>query len=322
MQLKMKGGRDEEMKKWRILLFVLVMSVLLAACGGSTEDDVPIVTEAAEATAKPDFTAKPERETTPIPTEAPVEFKEITVIDNEECAIRITDIDPDDSWGYTIKACFENRSADKNYMFSVQTAAVNGIEADPFFATTIAAGKKGNSKIQFSNKELYEPDIGDFTDIEITFRVYDSDDWMADAVALETVHIYPYGEENAKHYVRAAQPQDIVLIDNDSVSVIVTGFTEDSIWGYTANLYLVNKTDKELMFAVDDVSVNGFMADPFWARSLTGGKVCFTSMSWSNSTLEENGIETVEEIEMNLRAYDSNNWNAKDIFNEIVTIKP
>lgn len=310
------------MKKRRILLLTLAMSVLLAACGGSAEETVPAGTEAAETAEKTEFSAKPESEASSIPTEAPEAFEEITVVDNEECAIRITGIDPDDVWGYTIKACFENRSAEKNYMFSVQTAAINGIEADPFFATTIAAGKKGNSKIQFSNEELYGPDVGSFTDIEITFRVYDSDDWTADAVALETVHIYPYGEENIKHYVRAAQPQDIILADNDSVCVIVTGFTEDSIWGYTANVYLVNKTDRELMFAADDVSVNGFMADPFWARSLSGGKVCFTSMSWSDSTLEENGIENVEEIEMTLRAYDTNDWSAKDVLNETVTLKP
>jgi len=104
--------------------------------------------------------------------------------------------------------------------------------------------------------------------------------------------------------------------------VIVTGFSEDSIWGYTVNVYLVNKTDKELMFAADDVSVNGFMADPFWACSLGGEKVCFTSMSWSNSVFEENGIETVEDIEMNLRACDANDWNANDAFNEVVTLKP
>lgn len=310
------------MKKRRILLLTLAMSVVLAACGGSTEKAIPAGTEATETAGETELSEKPEREAASMPTEAPEDFEEITAVDNEECAIRITGIDPDDSWGYTIKASFENRSADKNYMFSVQTAAINGIDADPFFATTIAAGKKGNSKIQFSNEELYGPDVGNFTDIEITFRVSDSDDWAADAVALETIHIYPYGEENVKHYVRAAQPQDIVLADNDSVSVIVTGFSEDSIWGYTANVYLVNKTDRELMFAADNVSVNGFMADPFWARSLGGRKVCFTSMSWSDSTLEENGIENVEEIEMTLRAYDPNDWNAKDVFNETVVLKP
>ena len=31
----------------------------------------------------------------------------------------------------------------------------------------------------------------EFTDIAMTFRVYDSNDWSADAVAQETVHVYP-----------------------------------------------------------------------------------------------------------------------------------
>lgn len=40
-----------------------------------------------------------------------------------------------------------------------------------------------------------------------------------------------------------------VIIDNDYVTVIVTGYEDDEIWGYTANLFLLNKTDKTVMFS-------------------------------------------------------------------------
>ena len=43
------------------------------------------------------------------------EFEEVTAVDNDECAVTITDIDPDDMWGYTLKALLENKSADKTY---------------------------------------------------------------------------------------------------------------------------------------------------------------------------------------------------------------
>lgn len=113
-----------------------------------------------------------------------------------------------------------------------------------------------------------------------------------------------------------------MVVDNDSATVIVTGYSEDSIWGYTVNLYLINKTDKELTYSVDEASVNGFMADPFWASSVSAGKVAFASMSWSTSDFEENDITTVEEIEMKLRIYNSDDWSADDIFNETVTLNP
>ncbi len=54
--------------------------------------------------------------------------------------------------------------------------------------------------------------------------MYDSNDWSADPVGKETIHVYPYGEENAVAFVREAQATDNVIIDNDYVTVIVTGY--------------------------------------------------------------------------------------------------
>lgn len=251
-----------------------------------------------------------------------ITFTEVTVVDNDECVIKITGIDADNFWGYTLKVLLENKSGEKTYMFSVDSAAINGVDCDPYFATEVAAGKKANKEISFSDSTLEENGVGIYTDIELNFRVYDSDDWFADPVAEETVHIYPYGEEKATKYVRESQPTDTVLVDNDYVTVIVTGYEEDSIWGYTVNLFLLNKTDKEVMFSVDEASVNGFMADPFYAKSVAPGKCAFSSMSWYNSTLEENGISTVEEIEFKLRAYDYDNWFGDDFANELITLNP
>jgi len=50
--------------------------------------------------------------------------------------------------------------------------------------------------------------------LELTFKVYDSNDWSADPVGKETIHVYPYGEENAVAFVREAQATDNVIIDN------------------------------------------------------------------------------------------------------------
>ena len=96
----------------------------------------------------------------------------------------------------------------------------------------------------------------------------------------------------------------------------------DSIWGYCANIYLVNKTDVTVMFTVDNTSVNGFMIDPFWARSVLPGKCTFSTISWYTSDLESNGITTVEEIEFTLRAYDSENIFADDFVSQVFKLNP
>ncbi len=252
--------------------------------------------------------------------EAADDFEEQTLIDNEECAVVITGIDEDNLWGYTLKVYLENKSSDVTYMFSIGDGAVNGLEDDPFFASEVAPGKKKNDEINFSSVSKYG--IEEVTDIELGFRVYDSDDWLADKVVDETFHIYPLGEENAVRYEREPQESDIVLTDTDDVKMTVTGFEEDDIWGYTLNVFLENKTEREAMFTVDDASVNGYMLDPFWSKSVPAGDCAYSSMSWSDSKLEENGISEVSEIEMTVRVYDFDDWLADDFVRETVTVNP
>ncbi len=251
-----------------------------------------------------------------------ISFEEIVVVDNEECTIKITGIDPDNMWGYTIKANFENKSADKTYMYSVESASINGVQSDPFFATEVAAGKKSNNEISFSDGDLEDNNVGDYTDIELTFQVHDSDDWKADDVATETVHVYPYGEDKASNFVRESKETDNVILDNEYVTVIVTGYEEDSLWGYAVNLFFLNKTDKNIMFSVDEASINGYMADPFYAKEVKAGKCAFDSMSWFDETLEDNSISSVDEIEFNLIVHDSDDWRADDLANETIILKP
>lgn len=291
------------MKKMTAYLLGLALMISMTACSSADSDD-----------------SGENNDNTPVETEE-ISFEEITVVDNEQCTIKITGIEPDNMWGYTLNAYLENKSEDKTYMFSVQNASVNGLQTDPLFATTVAAGKKSNEEINFS-EDLSSYGLTDFTDIQLTFRVYDNDDWMADDVALQTVHIYPYGEDKATTFVRESQSTDHVIVDNENVTIIVTGYDEDGIWGYTMHLYLVNKTDSEVMFSVDDVSVNGFMADPFWAASVAAGKAAFSDVSWSDSTFEENDITTVEEIEMTWSVYNNEDWTQDDIYNETVVLNP
>lgn len=301
------------MKQLVALFLALVLILSLAACGGGTTSDTDDETNRTQGKNNSDEGKTEKNE---------ISFTEVVAVDNAECLIKITEIDPDNMWGFTLKAQLENKSDDKTYMFSVESASINGVQCDPFFAAEVAAGKKSNEEISFFGDELEENGVGDYTDIELTFRVYDSDDWAAEAVATETIHIYPYGEDKAVKFEREAQASDNVIIDNEYVTVVVTGYEEDEIWGYTVNLFLMNKTDKDVMFSVNEASVNGYMADPFFATSVSAGKCAFSSMSWSDSTLEENSITDIEEIEFVFRAYNQDDWMDDDFVNETITLNP
>lgn len=327
------------MKKVMSILIALFMCISLVACGDSASEEKTTPNKDAASSDVHELPAgdvgvakSEEKDTVPKEniqkeqkdqekSDEGIAFTGLTVVDNDECTINITKIDPDNIWGYTLKVNLENKSPEKTYMFSVESASVNGLQWDPFFASEVAAGKKAVDEISFTNSELEALGI-DFTDIELTFRVYDSNDWMAEAVAKETVHIYPYGEDRAERFERIPSSSDNIIIDNEFVTATVIGYDEDDIWGYTVRLFLQNKADSEVMFSVDEVSVNGYMADPFWATSVLPGTCAFSSMSWSDTTFDECGITDVEEIEMLFRVYNNEDWMADDLANEIIVLNP
>ena len=92
--------------------------------------------------------------------------------------------------------------------------------------------------------------------------------------------------------------------------------------GYGVKVFLENKTDKELMFSVDQVSVNGYMCDPLWATTVAAGKKANEQITFFKSDLEENNITKVEEITFTLNVYDNNDWTAEHLVTETFTIKP
>lgn len=301
------------MKKIQAWILVVMLLAGLAGCGRGEPAPTQTVPPDTGAAAQPTVTE----------TTAPeIPFQEVTAADNEYCTIRITKLDPDNLWGYTLGVYLENKSEDISYMFSVTSGSVNGVEADPLFASEVAPGKKANEEISFETSDLESWGIEDYTDIALHFKVYDANDWSPEPVSEPSVHIYPYGEEKAERFQREPQPADRVLADNDQVRVTVIGYRRDAVWGCTADLFLENKGEEALMVSIDEASVNGFMADPFYADTVRGGNCAFSSVSWSKEDLEENGITQVETLEFKLRVYPAEDWMAKDIVNEVITLTP
>ena len=127
---------------------------------------------------------------------------------------------------------------------------------------------------------------------------------------------------SAPQQSQTAEFSPLVLVDNEQFTVKITGIDPKGFWGYTLKVFIDNKTDKELMFSTDDVSVNGFMCDPFWAVSVAAGKKANEEISFSEGDFEKNGIKTVEEIVFTLSVYDSNDILADNLLEQTFTVKP
>ena len=188
-------------------------------------------------------------------------------------------------------------------MFSFEKVSVNGVMCDPFWAEVINAGKKGNCEITWMRDSLQEKQIGDVTEVDFTLNVYNDDDYTEAALMHDPFTVFPLGEDKVASAAREPAATDHVLVDNDNCSVIITGYEPDNSWGYAMKLYLVNKTDRDMVFSVDDSSVNGIMCDPFWADIVCAGKTSYSTVLWDKNALAENDITEVKEISLPLRVY-------------------
>ena len=289
------------MKRIIALLLAAMMVFCLCACGGESASE-------ADGDGAKGNTAKSKE----------VDYPETVLVDNDYCTFTIKSIDANSS-AYTLNVALENKS-DVDLMFAVEYASVDGWMLDPFWAETVTAGMKANSTIYWETSAIKDCGITDVNCIDFRLRVYDDNSWDIDAFVNEDYTIYPLGAESFTPVLRQGASDDIVLVDNDEYSVIVTGFDPDNLWGYTMNVYLCNKTDRNLMFAIDEASVNGYMCDPFWASSVAAGCQEYCGISWNSSDFETNGIDTVEEITLPFHISDDNTCDT--LFSDTFTVNP
>lgn len=260
------------------------------------------------------------------PTKPPVKvaytIKDELIADSDKYTFKIVEATDDPFWGFSLKVYCENKTTDKTMMFSFDDVSVNGYMTEPLFAEEVAPGKRSNETVNFYDLE----DLGVTTPEEITFtlRIYDYNNWSADNFLKETYSVYPTGLSKDKVTIppRKTGSSEQAIVDNDKASFIILESKTDEIWGYIVYCYLENKTDKSLMFSWDNVSVNGFMIDPFWADEVAPGKKAYARITFSESEFEKNNITTVEDIEAVLRIYDSSNWSGKDIYKDKLSFKP
>lgn len=300
------------MKKVLSVLFCLVLVLSMTACGGGEKspESSSTTTEGSSEASKPSEASEPS-------SAAVAEEKK--VIDTDQVAITITGTETDSFDGYTVKMLLENKSSDKTYSFSAEMAALNGVSVMPFLDEDVTPGNSANASLTFYISSEEEAAIGEVTDVSIRLKVSEEDEYY-DYLVDETVHYYPLGEAAATKYERAAQDGDQVLLDNDKLSVIVTGYDPEGDFGYTVSFYLVNKTDGDALVNANDVSVNGKMINPWFTNTVYAGTVKFAKMTFDNSELEENGIESVEKIEFELYGADATSMD--EYVREPVTLTP
>ena len=127
---------------------------------------------------------------------------------------------------------------------------------------------------------------------------------------------------NPEDYLSDYYFPETVLKDNNVATAKILSIDPKGDWGFTLELYLENKTDKTLMFSVEDAAINHVLVDPFFATELSAGQKVTEEVAFSNETIAEYGIENVAKITFTLSATDAEDFAADPYLDEPCTIYP
>lgn len=307
------------MKKLLAMVLAAAMLLTFAACGGESETPATIP-ETIPATAGE--TAAPETEA---PTEAPItalDMEETVLVDDDNCTFSVGFASENDYVGMTLNAVCVNKT-EKTLFFTWNAVSVCGYMYDPLWAEQVGPGESIDSVIYIDTYELEQYGVTSVDEIAFTLYIFDSDDFMAEPYVNDSFTIYPTGlnADTVTRPERQSVGGEQVIVDNGDVTFIIESISDEND-AYTLRCYLSNKTDRSLMFAWDETTVNGCAIDPVWAVEVAAGKQAYSEITFYRSDLTENAIDAVEQIVFRLTASDWEDWEAGYILDETFTFLP
>lgn len=312
------------MKRFLTLLLCVAMLLSFAACGSSEE---PAPTAAIAAT-QPAATAAATAAPTDAPTEAPAALPDlapqiIQLVDNDAVSVHITSVKNNEHLGMQLGIQCVNKT-DRTLMFSWDMVSVCGFMYDPLWAEEVAPGKTLNSTVDFDTYALEQMGIASVDEISFTLRIFDSENWMEKPLVQENCTIYPTGlnAETVRFPARPETAGQVVVAEDENARFVIEWADAEDASEYTVYVYMENKTDRNLMYAWDMVSVNDMMVDPFWATVVAAGKRACAEVVFYRSDLADNGIEDVENIEFTLIVSDYDDWEGGNMLEKSFTYRP
>ena len=231
-------------------------------------------------------------------------IEEQILIDRDGIRVTAKQYVTDSIWGEGIKVLIENNS-DIDVMVGCDALIVNGYMISDLFSADVAAGKKANDTIYLSSSELKAEGIDVVGRVEIYFHAYDSDSY--DSI---------FGKESAVIETSAidridtkANDDGVELYNEGGIRIVGKTVDENSFWGMAILLYMENDSGRDVVIQVEDLSVNGFMMTPYFSADVYDGKKALDDITLMSSELEENGIESIEDVELKFHIYDPESYD-------------
>ena len=276
------------MKRIIALLLAAMMVFCLCACGGDAPADSD--NDSGKASTKTENTD--------------VSIEEQILYDAND--IKITATGLDDSWyGTELKLLIENNSS-QDITVQARNANVNGYMVTTSMSADVAAGKKANDSLTFETTSLKDCGIETMATMEFYFVIIDSesfeDIYNTDVITINT--------SVAEGYTQTYDDSGEVLAEVNGIKIVSKGLSEkDSFWGPGLIVYIENNSDQDITVQARDVSINGFMVDPSMSEDVVAGKRAITAVQFFDTDLEDNGIETISDLELYFTIFNQESWD-------------
>ena len=225
------------------------------------------------------------------------------LVDQDGIKITATEYVTDDIWGDGIKLIVENTS-DNDYTVGCDALIVNDYMITDLFSADVAAGKKSNEVMYLSSSELEAAGIDVVGKVEMYFHAYDSN-W-------DSLFQNVYSEIETSQYANMdTTPNDegSELYNENGIKIVGKTVDENSFWGTAILLYVENTSGNNIGINVDNMSINGFMMSPLFSTTVYDGKKSIDAITVFSSDLEENGIESIDEVELKFHIYNADSYD-------------
>ena len=106
--------------------------------------------------------------------------------------------------------------------------------------------------------------------------------------------------EGNEDYVQEYDNSGVIVYEDDVIEIVSKGLDES---GTAIMLYSHNKTDDFIILQARDTSIDGFMVDPTMSFEIPAGAYIIDRMKFSPSDLEDNDLESIDNVESGFIIY-------------------
>ena len=290
-----------------VLCFTLFAAIAIGSGSSDSSNKKDVVTSTDSGTdlandpSTADTEAKSNAENDASASSVPT-IEEQVLIDTNGIKITAKEYLTDKIWGDGIKLLIEN-SSDKDYTVGCDALIVNDYMITDLFSSKVAAGKNANETMYLSSSGLKAAGIESVGKVEMYFHASDAEYNMVFKNEYAEIHTSEYDNMDTT-------PNDAgtELYSADGIRIVGKTVDENSFWGSAILLYIENNSGKSVGINVDDMSINGFMITPYFSTTVYDGKKALEDITILSNQLEENGIESIDNVELKFHIYSSDTY--------------